>query len=196
MSPLGKGHIPCSQLEERTSYLQEVRRGREEAEGKGANAVAVTSAESEPEEERASRAWLIFFLIGWIAIVVGIAYLLVPEPWLMDRRANERLLDMSFEELLQQVPTLPSYLVVIYRFFGLYLLGFGMVTAAVAATAFRRGERWAWWLMFLGLGGLLLLQTYLIAVHIPVSPFLWLDILVLLLWGIGLAFSAKVGLRR
>ncbi|GEM_PF-4067711 len=148
-------------------------------------------------EGRAGRSWLFLLGIGLVAVAVGGVYLLVPEPWLLDRKANERLLGISFEELVQRVPTLPSYLVVVYRFFGLYLLGFGIMATVVTLTAFRRGERWAWWLMFLGLGGLLLLQTYLIAIHIPVSPFLWLDILVLLLWGIGLAFSAKVGwLRR
>lgn len=151
---------------------------------------------TEPEERRQSRAWLFLLAVGLIAVAVGILYLLVPEPWLLDRKANERLLGMSFEELIRQVPTLPAYLVVVYRFFGLYLMGFGLMTTGVTLTAFRRGERWAWWLLLLGLGGLLLLQTYLIAVHIPVSPFLWLDVLVLLLWGIGLAFSARAGLRR
>lgn len=157
--------------------------------------MAVATA-TEPKERRRGRAWLLLLAVGLIAIAVGVVYLLAPEPWLLDRRANERLLGMSFEELMQQVPTLPAYLVVVYRFFGLYLLGVGLFISGIAFTAFRRGERWAWWWMLLGLGGLLLLQTYLIAVHIPVSPFLWLDVLVLLLWGIGLAFSARTGLRR
>ncbi len=145
---------------------------------------------SHPQPRR-GLAWKLLLLIGLLALALGIVYLLVPQPWLLDRRANERLLGMSYQQLFQQVPTLPDYLIVVYRFFGLYLLAFGALFSFVVLTAFRRGERWAWWAVFPGLGALLALQTYLIAVHIPVSPFLWLDLIVIILWGVALAFSLQ-----
>lgn len=34
---------------------------------------------------------------------------------------------------------------VLYRMYGIYCVLFGIMGSAIAVTAFRRGERWAWW---------------------------------------------------
>jgi hypothetical protein len=34
---------------------------------------------------------------------------------------------------------------VLYRMYGVFNVVFGLMGVAIAATAFRRGERWAWW---------------------------------------------------
>ena len=38
-----------------------------------------------------------------------------------------------------------EYMAVLYRMYGIYCVLFGFMGSAIAATAFRRGERWAWW---------------------------------------------------
>jgi hypothetical protein len=39
---------------------------------------------------------------------------------------------------------------VLYRMYGMYNVLFGLMTSAIAVTAFRRGERWAWWALLVG----------------------------------------------
>lgn len=38
-----------------------------------------------------------------------------------------------------------GYMSVLYRMYGIYCVLFGIMGSAIAVTAFRRGERWAWW---------------------------------------------------
>jgi hypothetical protein len=39
---------------------------------------------------------------------------------------------------------------VLYRMYGVYNVLFGLMGSAIAVTAFRRGDRWAWWTLFVG----------------------------------------------
>jgi hypothetical protein len=39
---------------------------------------------------------------------------------------------------------------VLYRMYGVYNVLFGIMASAIAVTAFRRGERWAWWTLLIG----------------------------------------------
>jgi hypothetical protein len=38
-----------------------------------------------------------------------------------------------------------SYIILLYRMYGIYCAIFGVMAGVIAATAFRRGDRWAWW---------------------------------------------------
>jgi len=42
------------------------------------------------------------------------------------------------------------YMIVLYRMYGIYNVLFGLMTSAIAVTAFRRGDRWAWWALLVG----------------------------------------------
>jgi hypothetical protein len=39
---------------------------------------------------------------------------------------------------------------VLFRVYGAFNVAFGLLAIAVAATAFRRGDRWAWWALLVG----------------------------------------------
>ena len=56
----------------------------------------------------------------------------------------------SWAELLRTSPTTANYVALMYRMYGVYCAVFGMMASAIAATAFRRGARWAWWTLFVG----------------------------------------------
>ena len=43
-----------------------------------------------------------------------------------------------------------AYMSVLYRLYGVYCVLFGIMGGAIAVTAFRRGERWAWWALLVG----------------------------------------------
>ena len=71
---------------------------------------------------------LIFFL-GLSVIALGLGWLISSEPWLLDRSANEKLLDNSFSEMFSDPinQNLHLYLTMLYRFLGWWMIGIGML---------------------------------------------------------------------
>lgn len=51
----------------------------------------------------------------------------------------------SWSELLRASPLTAEYIIVLYRMYGIYCAVFGLMASVIAFTAFRRGDRWAWW---------------------------------------------------
>jgi hypothetical protein len=56
----------------------------------------------------------------------------------------------SWPELAGGSPLTAGFMTVLYRMYGVYNVLFGAMGSAIAVTAFRRGERWAWWTLLLG----------------------------------------------
>jgi hypothetical protein len=56
----------------------------------------------------------------------------------------------SWAAMASASPMTAGYMEVLYRTYGVYNLVLGIVTVAIALTAFRRGERWAWWTLLVG----------------------------------------------
>ena len=55
----------------------------------------------------------------------------------------------SWPELLRSSPMTAQYMVVLFRMYGIYCVLFGLMAGVIAATAFRRGDRWAWWTLLI-----------------------------------------------
>ena len=56
----------------------------------------------------------------------------------------------SWSELAAASPLVAAYMAVLYRMYGIYNVLFGALSTAIAVTAFRRGDAWAWWALLLG----------------------------------------------
>ncbi len=56
----------------------------------------------------------------------------------------------SWSELAGASPMITGYMTVLYRMYGVYNVLFGAMGTTIAVTAFRRGERWAWWTLLFG----------------------------------------------
>jgi hypothetical protein len=56
----------------------------------------------------------------------------------------------SWTDLATGSPLIAGYMTVLYRMYGVYNALFGLLSSAIALTAFRRGERWAWWALLAG----------------------------------------------
>tara|TARA_Y100000996_G_scaffold318208_1_gene254358 strand:+ start:2339 stop:2806 length:468 start_codon:yes stop_codon:yes gene_type:complete len=65
---------------------------------------------------------------GIIMIILGLRWVINPEPWLLDEIANVERLGMSFDDLFKAEinKTLPGYLKQIYEFFGLWVIIIGL----------------------------------------------------------------------
>jgi hypothetical protein len=56
----------------------------------------------------------------------------------------------SWSELSRDSSLIAGYMAVLYRMYGVYNVLFGFMGTAIAVTAFRRGEHWAWWVLLVG----------------------------------------------
>jgi len=56
----------------------------------------------------------------------------------------------SWSELASKSPMTAKYIVVLFRMYGVFNLAFGLMAIAITVTAFRSGERWAWWALLVG----------------------------------------------
>ena len=56
----------------------------------------------------------------------------------------------SWQELTSTSPMAAEFMAVLFRVYGAYIIAFGLLAIAIAATAFRRGEGWAWWALLFG----------------------------------------------
>tara|TARA_B110000263_G_C15212910_1_gene466128 strand:- start:630 stop:1064 length:435 start_codon:yes stop_codon:yes gene_type:complete len=67
-------------------------------------------------------------IMGVSMILLGARWMIVDEPWMLDKIANEERLEMTFDKLFEGDinKTLPGYLKQIYRFFGLWVIVIGL----------------------------------------------------------------------
>jgi hypothetical protein len=56
----------------------------------------------------------------------------------------------SWHQLASRSPETAGYITLVFRMYGIYIVAFSLLAVAIAATAFRRGERWAWWALLVG----------------------------------------------
>ena len=141
-------------------------------------------------------AWILIFIVdvGYIAWGAGAAASPLQLPGPGGRgilpAGYEGYTGASWSALAAASPSVADYMVLLFRMYGIYNVLFGVMGSVVAATAFRRGERWAWWALLVGntvaLGSAI---TYDATVH-AIGPFELTEYLGLaLVWG-ALAITA------
>ena len=132
------------------------------------------------------------FTLGIIFIVLALRWMLVDEPWLIDKVANEERLNMTFDQLFSEDinETLPGYLKQIYRFFGLWVCIIGLFIISFAKKKFIENKAFARNLIICI--GLMVISAQTMAYFlIPSSPFIFLG------WGGILMFLVSLsGYRK
>ena len=114
-------------------------------------------------------------ILGLIVIVLGLRWMLVDEPWMLDKVANEERLNMTFEKLFSEEinDTLPGYLKQIYRFFGLWVSIIGLFIISFSKEKFIESKAFARNLLIC-IGTMVLSAQILAYFYIPSSPFIYL----------------------
>ena len=134
--------------------------------------------------------------VGYIAWGAGAAaapdHLLGPGGKAILPAGYEGYSGASWSDLAGAAPMSAAYMTVLYRMYGVYNVLFGLLCTAIAVTAFRRGERWAWWALLVGnTVALTAAMTYDWAVN-AIGPFELTEYLGLaLVWG-ALAITAPL----
>jgi hypothetical protein len=101
-------------------------------------------------------AWILILIVeaGYIAWGAGAAlspeHLLGPGGKAILPAGYEGYSGLSWSALTSTSPASAAYMAVLYRMYGVYNVLFGLLTSAIAITAFRRGEHWAWWVLLVG----------------------------------------------
>ncbi len=62
----------------------------------------------------------------------------------------ETYTNQPWSALVATLPSTSDFVLMVFRVYGAYNVAFGVVATAVALTAFRRGESWAWWALLIG----------------------------------------------
>lgn len=101
-------------------------------------------------------AWILILIVdlGYVAWGAGAAafpdHLLGPGGKAILPAGYEGYSGGSWSELAGASPLIAGYMTVLYRMYGIYNILFGLMGSAIAVTAFRRNERWAWWALLVG----------------------------------------------
>jgi hypothetical protein len=90
-------------------------------------------------------------LLAWGAMAaLAPDYLLGPGSKPILAAGYEGFTGQSWQQLMATTPAAPAFMAVLFRVYGAYVVAFGLLAIAVAATAFRRGDGWAWWALLVG----------------------------------------------
>jgi len=85
---------------------------------------------------------VVFFVVGVVFLVVALRYALTGAPF--DEEVTRYLAGVSWNELRTTNPMMASYISFLFREWGVSLLGFSVFLLLASPTAYRRGDRWAW----------------------------------------------------
>jgi hypothetical protein len=102
----------------------------------------------------------------------------------------------SWPDLVSTTPTTARYMIVLFRMYGIYCVLFGLMGSVIAITAFRQGERWAWWTLLVGNTVALVSATRYDWVVNAIGPFELTEYLGLALVYIALAMTVPFVARR
>ena len=100
-------------------------------------------------------AWILILIVDAAYIAWGAGAAIAPEG--LPGPGGAAILPAAYEgftggawpALVSASPMTARYVALMYRMYGIYCALFGLLTSAIAITAFRRGEHWAWWTLLL-----------------------------------------------
>ena len=101
-------------------------------------------------------AWLVVVigdvgLLAWgVMAALAPGHLLGPDSAPILQAEYESFTGHSWSELMAVSPKATDFMTVLFRVYGAYVAAVGLLAIMVAATAFRRGDRWAWWALLVG----------------------------------------------
>ena len=102
----------------------------------------------------------------------------------------------AWSELVRTSPMTANYISMLFRLYGVFNVAFGLTASAIALTAFRRGERWAWWALLAGnTAALVSAMTYDWTVN-AIGPFELSEYLGLAMVVTALAVTAPLAIVR
>jgi hypothetical protein len=143
-------------------------------------------------------AWILILIVdagfvAWGAMAAAFPdYLLGPGGRPILPAGYEGYTGGMWPDLVLSSPTTAGYIEVLFRMYGVFNLIVGLMGGAIATTAFRRGDAWAWWTLLVGnTMALVSAMTYDRTVN-AIGPFELSEYLGLVLVYVALAMTARI----
>ena len=101
-------------------------------------------------------AWILILLadvglLAWGAMAaIAPEHLLGPNSAPILKAGYEGYTGYSWSELIATSPNAAEFMTLVFRMYGIYGVAFSLMGIAIAVTAFRRGDGWAWWALLVG----------------------------------------------
>jgi hypothetical protein len=101
-------------------------------------------------------AWILILLadvglLAWGAMAaIAPEHLLGPNSAPILNAGYEGFTGYSWTELITTSPKAAEFITLVFRMYGIYGVAFSLMVIAIAVTAFRRGDSWAWWALLVG----------------------------------------------
>ena len=132
-------------------------------------------------------------ILGYLFFILGIGWIIVDEPWMLDKVANEERLNMTFDKLFSEDinETLPGYLKQIYRFFGLWVSMIGLFIVSFLREKFVEDSEIRKSLLICT-GLTVYLALILAYIWIPSSPFIYLGLGSVILHAVSIIGNRKI----
>jgi len=92
-------------------------------------------------------AWLVFLFLGLLWLVVGINQIFLPDELIGND--VQRVTGMSLSELEASSPESIELVHFLYGIIGNLKVSWSLLVLAITLTGFRRGEKWAWYTLWL-----------------------------------------------
>ena len=129
------------------------------------NTMASVKPKTESFFER--HAWKVLLFFSVFMALIGLPDILVGGSFYQEKEGTllEAITGMTWEQLEAASPNAAAMIDFKMRVGGMQFLFLGLFSMAITVTGFRRGERWAWYTMwlyplFLGLHSLIILSAY------------------------------------
>ena len=90
---------------------------------------------------------------------------------------DSRFTGLTPDQLKSLDPRLFTWIGMVFRSWGVFAIGLGIMIVCLAGTAYRSGERWAWWT--LAIGGLTTFTGFLFVNFALNSDFRWVIVVLL-----------------
>lgn len=99
-----------------------------------------------PERRRDRYSWILLLVVGLASLAIGVGDFVLGQAG--DTEMVVAVTGMTWSELTASYPSAANLVDLLARVLGAWLTGFSLFAIAVSVTAYRRGERWAWFAMW------------------------------------------------
>jgi hypothetical protein len=147
-------------------------------------------------ERRRRIAWILILIVDVVYVAWGALAAVMPEG--LVGPGGKAILPAGYEgytggswsQLMSTAPMTAEYIKVLFRLYSAYCVVFGLMAVAITVTAFRRGERWAWWALLVGYTSALASAMRYDWIVNAIGPFELTEYLGLVMIYAGLALTA------
>jgi hypothetical protein len=91
-------------------------------------------------------AWVILLAVGLLWLVVGVVAVFQPEG--IFEADAQAVTNMPWSELKASSPMAADFVIFVYGQMGLLKISWTFFVLAITVTGYRRGEKWAWYMMW------------------------------------------------